>query len=209
MKLTTVFLLLLMLLFGATPGIGAEKLSPQEVTERFWTAIQTKDIPALRKYIASNSLKEENLAAHLPSVNSVELGRILIDKNQAWIETNVVMGGDEPVTIPLETVLIKENGQWEVLYDETVAISTEASDLARFLERFGDLSAQFERKFNQSLEELQRSIPQVEEELEDIEKKLKAQIPEIKEHLKGLMQELEELFRSVQQAPPSEGEKAI
>lgn len=206
-----IFILLLSLTLSPGISVGAGELSPHEVAEGFWAAIKTNDIPTLRKYIASRSLKKEDLATHLPSIGNVELGKTLIEEDRAWVETSVVMrrNESESITIPLETMLIKENGQWKVLYEETVMMITETSELARFLDRLGDLTEQFGQRFDRSLGELQRSLPEAEQELRELEEKLKAQLPEIKDRLEGLMKELEELLKPFQQTQPSEEERAI
>jgi chaperonin cofactor prefoldin len=106
-------------------------------------------------------------------------------------------------------VLIRENGQWKVLYRETVEMVTEASELSRILNNFQELSKIFAKKFDKSVDKLQQSLPIVEHKLKEIKEKLKTEIPGIEDQLKGIAKELDDLFNSLQQAPPPEKEQSI
>jgi hypothetical protein len=209
MKRIITFLILSALYLGTAAGLASETLSPHVVTEKFWEAIQRNDLATAHQYIASDSLEKEDLTAPLLPIAQVELGKTIIDKEQAWVETTITVHREETVTIPIKTILIHENQQWKVRYQETVTLLTETSELARLLEQFGAMTEQFAQKFNQSLQELQRSLPEVERGLKDIESKLKAQIPEIQKRLEDLGEELEKLFKSAPPAPPSDKEKTI
>ncbi|QBQ56081.1 hypothetical protein [Nitrosococcus wardiae] len=209
MKRLITFSLLLVFCLGATPGACAEKLSPFEVTEKFWTAVKKNDIQSIRQYVSSEYSEKKELTPSLLPIAEFELGKIIIDGEQALVETTVVVDGERPVTVPLETTLVREKGLWKVHYEETVAMLTEASELARALKGLETLAEQFSQKLDQSLTELQQSLPKVQRELKEIEKKLKAELPEIQKQLEGLSKEFEELFRSLQQPPSSEQEKAI
>jgi hypothetical protein len=209
MKRIVIFALSLTLCLGATIGVCIERLSPFEVAEKFWAAIKADDRATIHKYIASKSLKGDDLTSSLLPIEDFKLDKTTIKGDRAWIETIVVVRSEEPVDVLLETMLIREEGQWKVLYGETIAMITEASDLARALESFQELTEKFAQKFDKSLDELQRSLPKVERELKEIEKKLKAEIPGIKNRLEGLAKELEDLFNSLKQDPPPEKGKAI
>lgn len=214
MKKSIFFTLLLMLCLGATLGACAErlsplKLSPFEVTNKFWTAIKTNDTKTIREYILTESPNKEDLTSSLLPITDFKLGKITIDGERSWVETTVTVEGERSMAVPIETVLIKENGQWKVRYEETVAMLTEASELARALENFGTLTEQFSKKIDQSLEGLQRSLPKVQREFKAIEEKLKADLPEIQKQLEGFARELQDLFKSLEQTPPPEKERAI
>jgi hypothetical protein len=208
MKRVVILILSLALCLEATTGESIERLSPFKVAKIFWTAIETNDKATIRQYIASESLPEGDLSSLLP-IEGFKLDKTTIKGERAWIKTTVIVRSEEPINVPLETMLIREDGQWKVLYEETVAMITEASDLARALESFQELTERFAQKFDKSLDELQRSLPKVERELKEIEKKLKAEIPGIKNRLEGLAKELEDLFNSLKQDPPPEKGKAI
>jgi hypothetical protein len=210
MKQAIILILSLILCLKATISAGIEeKLSPTEVTEKFWTAIKANDISALREYITSKSLKEDDLTSPLPHISEFKLNKAIIEGGQARIKTTVVVMGDKLVTVPAETVLIRENGQWKVLYRETVEMVTEASELSRILNNFQELSKIFAKKFDKSVDKLQQSLPIVEHKLKEIKEKLKTEIPGIEDQLKGIAKELDDLFNSLQQAPPPEKEQSI
>ena len=207
MKQIVTLFLLLVLYLGSAVGLASEMISPHVVTEKFWEAIQAHELETARQYIASESLEKEYLTAPLLPIIQVELGKTIIDKERAWVETTVTVHRDETVAIPIKTILIQEDQQWKVRYQDTVTLLTETSQLARLLEQFGTMTEQFAQKFNHSLQELQRSLPEIERGLKDIESKLKAQVPEIQKRLEDLGEELEKLFKSA--PPPSDQEKTI
>ncbi|ABA58595.1 hypothetical protein Noc_2135 [Nitrosococcus oceani ATCC 19707] len=209
MKKAIFFTLLLALCLVTTLGACAEKLSSYEVAEKFWTAVKENDVETMRKYVLTESLNKEDLISSLLPITNFKLGKIVIDGEKSWVETTVTVSNERPVTVPLDTVLAKENGRWKVRYDETVKMLSEASELAQALENFGAMTEQFSNKIGQSLDELQRSLPKVQRELKSIEEKLKAELPEIQKQLEGFAKELQDLFRSLEQTPPPEEEHAI
>ncbi|ADJ27897.1 hypothetical protein [Nitrosococcus watsonii] len=209
MKKAVFFTLLLGLCLVATLGACAEKLSSYEVAEKFWTAVKMNDVKTIHTYILTESLNKEDLISSLLPITNFKLGKVIIDGDQSWIETTVTVSNERPVTIPLDTVLAKENGYWKVRYDETVKMLSEASELAQALEGFGVMTEQFSNKIDQSLDELQRSLPRVQRELKSIEEKLKAALPEIQKQMEGFAKELQDLFKSLEQTPPPEKEQAI
>jgi len=209
MKQIVILILSLALCLESTTSAGIEGSSPLEVTRKFWAVVKADDITALRGYISSESLKGAALASSIPSISDFKLGKTTIEDGQAWVKTTVVVSGDKLVTVPVETVLIREKGQWKVCYRETTEVLTEASEVARVLEHFQELSINFAQKFNKSLDELQYSLPTLEHQLKEIKEKLKAEIPGIKDRLKGIAKELDDLFNSLPQAPPPKREKSI
>src|SRR5690606_26692720 len=123
-------------------------LTPIEVSQEFWTAIQNRDSQTVRKYITSNSAKGNDLTANILPVSSFTLGRTIIDKDHAWVDTTVEIASDKPFSLPIKTVLLQENEQWKVDYTATVASISSSSDVARILGNLNDLGIQFADKLN-------------------------------------------------------------
>ncbi len=182
----------------------ATNLSPIEVSQNFWTAVQNKDSQTIRKYITSASPRENDLTANILPVSNFTLGRTVIDKNQAWVDTTVEIAADDPFSLPIKTVLLQENEQWKVDYTATVASISSSSDVARILGNLNDLGIQFADKLNQSLGEIQKTLPEVQRELEKIEESMKQKLPELQQRMEEFMRQLEEALgnKPGSQPPP-------
>jgi hypothetical protein len=187
----------------AMPGCAAN-LTPIEVSQYFWTAVQNRDNQAIRKYISSASPKDNDLTAYILPVSSFALGRTVIDKEQAWVDTTVEIAGEEPFSLPIKTVLLQENRQWKVDYTATVASISSSSNVARILGSLNDLGIQFADKLNRSLGEIQKTLPEVQKELEKIEESMKQKLPELQQRMEEFMRQLEEALgnKPGSQPPP-------
>jgi len=119
----------------------------------------------------------------------------LIDGDHAWVDTTVEIKAEKSFSIPLKTILLKENGLWMVDYESTVATLSSASELATVMGSIHELGEQFAKQFNEVLDVLKKNIPQVQHELEKLEENIKSQIPELKDSLEDLARKLEEALK--------------
>lgn len=193
--------IIVILVLSAMISGCAANLSPIEVSEHFWTAVQNRDNQAIRKYISSNTPKETDLITGTLPISSFTLGRTVIDKNKAWVDTTVELTGDDPFSLPIKTVLLQENKQWKVDYSTTVASISSSSDVARILGSLNDLGIQFSDKLNQSLGEIQKSLPEVQRELEKIEESMQQKLPELQQRMEEFMRQLEEALKGKKPQP--------
>ena len=184
-------------------------LSPIEVSEKFWTAVKNKDSTTVRRYISSNGNEKNELTENILPLDEISLGRTIIDGEEAWVDTEVVIAGDEPFRLPLKTVLLKENQQWKVDYDATVASITKGSSVARVMGSLADLSSQFAKELDRSLDEIQKTLPEVQREIEKIEDSVKQQLPELKERLEEIIKQLEEALGGINKDRTSKGTTEI
>lgn len=183
----------------------ATNLTPMEVSDQFWTAVKNGDDQSIKKYILKRPGNNAELSDDILPINNYSLGRTVIDKEQAWIDTTVEIAADDPVSIPIKTVLQKQENQWKVDYAATIAPLSNSSDIARLLGNLNDLGMQFTDKLNQSLGELQRNLPDIQKQLEKIEENMKQKLPELQQRMDELMRQLEEALgnKKQRQAPPS------
>lgn len=188
----------------------ATSLTPMEVSERFWTAVKNGDNQAIKRHIIPGSEKDSDLTGGLLKINRYSLGRTVIDKDEAWIDTTVEVAANKPFTVPVKTVLEKQDNQWKVDFRTTIAPLENNSDIARLLGNLNDLGMQFSDRLNRSLEELQKNLPDIQKQLEKIEKNMKQKLPELQQRMDELMRQLdEELGRKKQGQTPYPGTKEI
>ncbi|NIT57755.1 MAG: hypothetical protein GWN00_16455, partial [Aliifodinibius sp.] len=77
-----------------------------------WSAIQQQDEGAARIFIAKDTINKNEITENILPINQFTVGRTVIDGNNAWVDTEVELAGDEPFTVPLKTVLLRENETW-------------------------------------------------------------------------------------------------
>ena len=192
----------------------AANLSPQEVSEGFWKGVKEKDNAAVSRYVTTasqESLKQQDPADKILPIKQATLGRTVIEGEYAWIDTTVEVADERPFHMSLQTVLQRENQQWKVDYDATVASITNDSDIGRVLGDISVLSKQFTDKLNQSLEQAQKALPQIEREIGKIEEDLRQKLPELRQRMEELMRQLEEALgnKNRQETPPQSRTREI
>jgi gas vesicle protein len=183
-------------------------LTPIEVSERFWSAVKDKNSKEVKKYIATGTLSDD-VSENLLSLDDVYLGRTVIDVERAWVDTTVVISGDDSFELPLETILLKEDDQWKVDYNTTVATLSRSSTVARVMGSIADLSGQFADELDRSLEEIQKAIPEVQKEIERIEESVKYHLPELQQKMDEFLQQLEETLKDLKRDTEPRGTTEI
>ena len=186
---------ILVLVVSALTGCAAS-LTPMQVSEKFWTAIQNQDAVTARKYIAEETIGTEDITGNILPVSGVSLGRTVIEGKNAWIDTSVDIAGDRPFSMSLETVLLQNDSGWLVDYDATVESISRGSGVARVISSLSDLSDEFYNKLDRSLDEIERSLPEIQREIETIEENIRQKLPELQRRLDDFMRQLEEALGS-------------
>ncbi len=168
-----------------------EPKTPMEVTQAFWSAIETKNIDQLKNYISEKSLRDEHQAENIISVSNISFGKIVIDGKLAEVETNVVVESDKPFTVAIDTLLVQENQQWKVDYHATVDSIRNTGQLNQIFQELKGFSEQLSKQFENSMEELDRAMPEIEKGISDFGKEMKERIPEIQKQFENITRELE------------------
>lgn len=168
------------------------RLTPIQVSEKFWTAIQNNDAGAARLFIAEGTAKTDDITGNVLPVNGFSLGRTVIDGDNAWVDTDVEIAADEPFKLSLKTVLLRRDDRWKVDYDSTVASISSDSSVARVIGKLSEFSGEFSRELDRSLDEMQRALPQIKKEIESIEENMKESLPELERRLEEFIRKLEE-----------------
>lgn len=188
------------LLLGAA---CAPNLGPQDVAERFWRATVAQQPATAARYVAA---RDRDLVARgldvLP-VAQYSFGRVLIENEQAAVATEVTLAGDTPVTLLLDTRLLRESGTWRVDYEATMQAISAQSELAGIIARIGTLGETLRDGIEQSTAELERALPALERELSRLEAEIRQHVPALRERLRDFTRQLEKAFEPPPRPPPS------
>lgn len=116
--LTTLSVLFLL----STGGCGAAG-GPESVASSFWDAIMAGDKEAAKKYATKNSMADLEIEPAQPGEKrDIELGKAVESDIQATVPTTLItQTGDQETRVPLNTILIKEDGAWKVDWNQTLA----------------------------------------------------------------------------------------
>jgi archaellum component FlaC len=177
-------------------GCG-EGLYPIDVAEGFWRAVKNKDIKAIEKYSTEDSLTVDELSENILPLDEIVLGKTVIDGDGAWVDTTVTISGDKPYTLPIKTVLIRENRQWKVDYQATMKWVSKGSSVYSVISGIRNMSEALAEELNQSMEDVQKAIPEIKEELEEIEESLLEHVPELKKQIKEFVEDIEEAIKDL------------
>ena len=174
-----------------------EGLYPIDVSEGFWRAVKNKDINAIEKYSTEDSLTGDELSENILPLDEIVLGKTVIDGDGAWVDTTVTISGDKPYTLPIKTVLIRENKRWKVDYQATMKWVSKGSSVYSVISGIKNMTEDLAEELNQSMEDIQKAIPEVKEEVEKIEKSLLEHVPELKKQIKEFIEDLEEAIKDL------------
>jgi len=166
--------------------------APDEVARAFWVAVQARDAAAVE---ALSDAPTTGRADTLLPVDGVRLGRTVIDGDRAEVETSIRLGGDDPMTVPLTTYLIRRDGAWKVDYADTVAAIRESGRLGGVLGQLRDFSRQFSGEVDRSLDELEQALPRIEREVRGIEELFRSQVPELRERIEEFARALDRALK--------------
>ncbi|MFK8068425.1 MAG: lipoprotein [Gammaproteobacteria bacterium] len=172
-------------------GCEDEPKTPMQVTQAFWTAVETKNIDQLKNYISEKSLRDEYKTENIIDVSNISFGKIVIDGKLAEVETNVVVESDKPVTVPIDTLLVQENELWKVDYHATIDSIKNTGQLSQIFQELKGFSDQLSKEFENSMEELDKAMPEIEKGISDFGEEMKERIPEIQKQFEDITRQLE------------------
>jgi len=165
---------------------GCQTVStPEQVTEEFWEAMADDDLDAARKYATRDT---QYLVSTQPALEdaTVKTGTALIDVSNAKVATFMTLKQTESNdALSFDTVLLKENNQWKVDYQQTLNNLSilPLGDIFRSLRALGET-------FNR---ELRQQIPLFEKQ--------------IRSFSQDLIRQLDEFRRQMEKASPPEKQR--
>jgi len=174
-----------------------EGLYPIDVSEGFWRAVKDKDINAIEKYSTEDNLTGDELSENILPLDEIILGKTVIDGDGAWVDTTVTISGDKPYTLPIKTVLIRENKQWKVDYQATMKWVSKGSSVYSVISGIKNMTEELAEELNQSMEDIQKAIPEIKKEVERIEESLLEYVPELKKQVEEFVEDLEEAIKDL------------
>ncbi|WP_174624689.1 hypothetical protein [Candidatus Methylobacter favarea] len=154
--------------------------TPEEITLVFWDELTQGNIETAKKYATPDT---QHLVTQQRQVNensSLETGQIAIKGLNAYVETIITPTAtdDYRPVLSFNTVLLKDNNQWQVDYRQTLnnISNNPFSGVFKSLEDFGETFK----------EQLEQQMPLIEKELETFGDILKQQLEEFGRSLKNL-----------------------
>jgi len=172
-------------------------LYPIDVSEGFWRAVKDKDIAAIEKYSTEDSLTSDELSENILPLDEIILGKTIIDGDGAWVDTTVTISADKPYTLPIKTVLIRENKQWKVDYQATMKWVSKGSSVYSVINGIKNMTDELAAELSQSMEDIQKAIPEIKKEVERIEESLLEHVPELKKQVEEFVKDLEEAIKDL------------
>src|SRR3990172_5985918 len=96
--------------------------SPLAIAKGFWDAMNAKDIQAVRSYVTKESRDKLQIKDNDAATNcKVTFGEIRIEDNKTSIETTMQTHNETTeFEVQMQTILVKEDGQWKVDADKTM-----------------------------------------------------------------------------------------
>lgn len=141
--------------------------TPSETAQAFWSAMAKDNLEQAKKYCTSQS-QPLLISSQQNKLKNARFsyGKIVIDGNQASIETQVLQPGKK--NSGFTTYLIKEDDHWKVDYQRSVK-SFSVDILEEIFNSLNNLGETFNKQ-------LEQQIPLIEKEIESFGKELKQQI---------------------------------
>lgn len=126
------------------------------VAKGFWDAMNAKDIQAVRLYVTKESadklqIKDKDVTANC----KVTFGNIKIEDNKITIDTTMqTYDGTTEFKVQMQTILVKEDGQWKVDADQTM-MSMFGGAMGEMMKGLGKT---LEEGFKKGFEEMGKSM---------------------------------------------------
>jgi len=177
-----------------------DQITPTQVTDQFWGAVQAGDSKKIRRLVSSKSAQQQDLGQDLLIIESWSTGKIIIDGDRSEVETEISVSGNKSFTAMITTYLLAEKGQWKIDYAATTDQLKVNSEIGLALHRLDEISSEMLEGLDQSIDKFHQAMPVIEQELSKIEEKLREKVPEIKQKLDEFIRQLEEALK--QKQPP-------
>ncbi|HEY8159268.1 MAG TPA: hypothetical protein VIF10_11255 [Methylobacter sp.] len=155
---------------------GCQTVStPEQVTTEFWEAMADGDLDAARKYATRETQYLVDTQQALEDA-TVKTGTALINGSNATVATHMILKKPESNdNLSFDTVLLKENNQWKVDYQQTLNNLSilPLGDIFRSLRALGET-------FNK---ELKQQIPLFEKQIRSFSQELIRQLDEFRREM--------------------------
>ena len=126
------------------------------VAKGFWDAMNAKDVQSARSFVTKGSADKLHIKEEDTTTNcTVTFGNIKIEDNKTTIETTMQTNdGTAEFQIQMQTMLVKEEGQWKVDAEQTM-MSMFGGAMGEMMKGLGNA---LEEGFKKGFEEMGKSI---------------------------------------------------
>lgn len=142
---------------------------PQEIARKFWDALKVQNIESARKYA---TVETRSLIDTIPVQfhnADVSFGKIIIDGNTTTIETTLhIHKNGAETTLPIHTVLEKENDVWRVDYQQTMQDLKKTEPTSDISKDIQELGKKLSERMDETLGEIKEKIPEYQEKLKKL-----------------------------------------
>ena len=175
--------------------------SPQEVTREFWEAVITHNTEDVLENSTLIDLNRYNAFNRKWEGYQVVTGKLMIDANQAEVETKLSqINKTGEHNIKVTTYLIKQDKKWKVDYVRTAKL-LEGDVFGQFLGQLDQLSKNISSALNESSKKFSIEMQRLEDELKLFAQSTSDEANKILEHHGDkLKQRLKELAESIDRA---------
>jgi len=145
----------------------------EDITLAFWSAIAENNLELAKKYCSVQSSLLFSSSQHHDFKNTtLNYGKIVIDGDNATVETKIIPDDSNTKESSFITFLLKENNHWKVDYQRS-SKSLENSQL------FTDLFKSLNKLSDTVNKELEQQLPLIEERIKSFEQKFKQKIDDL------------------------------
>lgn len=202
------------LILSAVLLIGCQQNSvmPDEVARNYWNAVQSGNANTLKNLtINNNGVNEERVMSSL-RLKSFKIRRTIIEENNAIVEVDLKLEKAGSVSVPIDTILIKQGQSWLVDHKTTLASLRRKSDLGNAIAELHKFSRMFSRDLDHSLDQLEQQAPVIRKSLVELMQKMTARVPVLKKELETLIEEIDKTVKPLmkrQNQPPKQTVKPL
>lgn len=176
-----------------TPFACSAKITPQEVTQSFWLAIEQNDSQDIKTLISSPA----DFDGTMPfQVSDIQTKKVVIENQLATVETELVVLDEKPFRTTIQTHLIQIQNNWKVDYQKTISSVTQISATEKALDNIKELGKIFSNSVDQSIQDLKEQWPAFKQQLEELEADAEATIPELRKKLDDIKKKIKQQIES-------------
>jgi DNA anti-recombination protein RmuC len=175
---------------------------PKDIAQQYWQAMQTGDYAKARSMVSSSTQPSFDQYAKLPANEKTPLNAVALTDTRAVVTTIINTGNS---SVQFNTVMVLDNGQWEVDANEThipPATSSLEQNLNNMLEQ---LSSAMDGNVDQMKKTLSKGVNMlndvVQNRSQEISESVNDKIKQLNQSIQDAMKKLEQRRQQKTPAP--------
>ena len=124
---------------------------PASVADKFWDAMQDRNVDEARKYMTRNSANNLQIKDSDEKYD-IHLGKVSENDDTVSIATTLKKEDDRDTAIELNTIVVKEDGQWKVDYNQTM-LSMFGGAMQQMMQGLGKAMQQGSKDMSKAMQE--------------------------------------------------------